>query len=82
MNALTAAKVHVDCCVFSNIHTVFDLNQTSGMNLALHFVTPFADFLPSFWAEGILRALGFLFSSVRFSFPARICTPAPEWMAA
>ncbi|HEY5292871.1 MAG TPA: hypothetical protein VIJ43_11220, partial [Burkholderiales bacterium] len=29
---------------------------------------PFADFLPSFWAEGLLRALGFLFSSVRFSF--------------
>jgi len=29
---------------------------------------PFADFLPSFWAKGIFRALDILFSSVRFLF--------------
>jgi hypothetical protein len=29
---------------------------------------PFADFLPSFWAKGFLRALDILISGVRFSF--------------
>jgi hypothetical protein len=32
------------------------------------FKHPFADFLPSFWAKGLLRTLGYLNSSVRFSF--------------
>jgi len=37
---------------------------------------PFADFLPSFWAEGIFRALVIKISSARFSFPAADSTVA------
>jgi hypothetical protein len=43
---------------------------------------PFADFLPSFWAKGILRALDILYSSVRFSLLTPFCQSAPEPMAA
>ncbi|HUX26507.1 MAG TPA: hypothetical protein VMV87_18045 [Burkholderiales bacterium] len=61
----------------SKIDTVFDLNQIAGPDLALNCITPFADFLPSFWAKGILRALDYLFSSARFSFPALVRSLAP-----
>jgi hypothetical protein len=47
---------------------VFDLNQMVGPNPALHWLIPFADFLPSFWAKGIFRTLGSF--ECPFSFPA------------
>jgi hypothetical protein len=71
-------KSTVGTAYLSNIDTVFDLNQIAGPDLALNCLTPFADFLPSFWAEGILRALDYLFSSARFSFPARVRSLAAD----
>ena len=44
---------------FREIGAAFDLNQIGASWLASNSVITFADFLPSFWAKGFLRALEF-----------------------